>query len=475
MNRRRDAQDATQSFISQCEDKFWKVVSTGLFFRRRYSVGQEVEVLLCKGLDSQAGRIASVREDETYDVDLEPSSGISGNATEIGVRIPPEYLRPKVSSRNASHLDDDNKKALRATVVDLCRQRQALRDELAALTREMEALERQPLEPSNILPTLGDTATQNSSSEVKTRRLLGEPTAEVSNTKAKATERSDAELESEKGIPQARCWLGSLSCGGQPFEREIASTVLPLLNNADIGEGVDSRLDHFDVVAVALQDCDTSSEEIADILRDVLLLDDDNKDSDWCMIAVESGLHSTFSASAKAASLTVFLRREVLFREEKSLEKASAAADSGLSTVAVYVQLRDGEKLAILSANTNSISSNKQVSMDTQNAHVNAHFSIDAMDSSEYGMFANSTLDASRGCDHALFIGDLGYSYDLESGQVGQDDLSRFLAVSDWAALSSADALREEQSAHRVFCGKFRRHRYFFTVELRLGNGDAAI
>ncbi|MEM6878223.1 MAG: hypothetical protein AAF544_06685, partial [Bacteroidota bacterium] len=77
---------------------------------------------------------------------------------------------------------------------------QALRDELAALTREMEALERQPLEPSNILPTLGDTATQNSPSEVKTRRLLGESTAEVSNTKAKATERSDAELESEKGI-----------------------------------------------------------------------------------------------------------------------------------------------------------------------------------------------------------------------------------------------------------------------------------
>ena len=82
--RRAEAQDATLQFVARCEARFWRAASTGLFFRRRYRPGDEVDVALCRGLETCRGVVARAHDDETYDVDLE------GDRPEVGVQIPPE-------------------------------------------------------------------------------------------------------------------------------------------------------------------------------------------------------------------------------------------------------------------------------------------------------------------------------------------------------------------------------------------------
>ena len=48
---------------------------------------------LCRGLETCRGVVAKAHDNETYDVDLD------GDRPEVGVQIPPEYLRPSVEAR----------------------------------------------------------------------------------------------------------------------------------------------------------------------------------------------------------------------------------------------------------------------------------------------------------------------------------------------------------------------------------------
>lgn len=439
-------------------------MSAGLFFRRRYSVGDDVDVVLCKGLDSQRGRIAVVRENDTYDVNLELDGNPSKNQSEIGVQIPPEYLRPHVIGHETARCSASKQDALKATIEELYLERQSLREELETLTQAKETLESQPAQPvqTNGQGEPCDASDFSKSSEkaaVKTVHdtAISRRDPHADSFVATQAQRSNPALGTTKNLPQARCWLGSLSCGGQPFSPSIASTVLPLSAGTD-GELVDSeadaQLDRYDVIGIALQDCTTPSKDVARIVRSTLGPDDNRMDEDWCVVDVESRLVSSASG-AKATTMAVFSRREILLDDEHSLKAATAPSETGLSTVAVYVKLRYGARLALLSANTNFLQHNEQESILLRNAHVRAHFVGEALEEDDEGFMDQSPFDVSRQCEHAIFIGDLGYSYDVAGDDDKRNGLMELIAVSDWSALSSADALRQEKAAHHVFCGEY--------------------
>ncbi|KAH8096395.1 hypothetical protein JL720_3766 [Aureococcus anophagefferens] len=229
--RRQDAQDATLGFVSRCEARFWRQASTGLFFRRRYHVGDDVEVVLCRGLESQRGKIAKAHDNETYDVDLE------GERPEVGVQIPPEYLRATAKNRAKmqGNLFGDDKKAgdesakarrreLEGAVADMLRERDALRSRLDALARERDHVE---------------------------DGLRARPPPRTPSSAAK----DESRRETAAAPQQARVWLGScrgadLCADAAPPDAAVLDAALPLLDGA--GDDV-QRLNGFDVVAVAFQ------------------------------------------------------------------------------------------------------------------------------------------------------------------------------------------------------------------------------
>jgi hypothetical protein len=143
--RRREAQESCLGAIQRCEGRFWRAAATGLFFRRRYRAGDAVEVALCRGLETCRGVVAKAHDNETYDVDLD------GDRPEVGVQIPPEYLRPSIESRQKAQgnlfagvhdeASESRRRELRSAVADMLREREALRSRLDALTREKEHLE----------------------------------------------------------------------------------------------------------------------------------------------------------------------------------------------------------------------------------------------------------------------------------------------------------------------------------------------
>ena len=91
-------------------------------------------------LETCRGVVAKAHDNETYDVDLD------GDRPEVGVQIPPEYLRPSVQSNRRPRATYSpgattssrrrRRRELRSAVADMLREREALRSRLDALTRE---------------------------------------------------------------------------------------------------------------------------------------------------------------------------------------------------------------------------------------------------------------------------------------------------------------------------------------------------
>ena len=114
-------------------------------FGGRYKAGDAVEVALCRGQRRVEASWPKAHDNETYDVDLD------GDRPEVGVQIPPEYLRPSVQSRQKAQgnlfagvhdeASESRRRELRSAVADMLREREALRSRLDALTREKEHLE----------------------------------------------------------------------------------------------------------------------------------------------------------------------------------------------------------------------------------------------------------------------------------------------------------------------------------------------
>lgn len=433
--------------------------------------------MLCKGLESQRGRISAVHQNDTYDVDLEPSRSIPKTQREVGLQIPPEYLRKNNDNLDGIAMEKSHQEALKATVADLYRQRQSLREELETLTREKEALEAE-ISPQNdreqpravadmykstqksrsVPPILVPDVAQNlpgagtqSHDQLDQKpscTSTGLPALSLSGT----TQRNNSPESNKSAIPLTRCWLGSLSCSGQPFSKDVAFTALPLLSGSEtvLNGEMGANLDCYDIIAVALQDCPTSGDAVTEIISTALSFDDKFLDSDWCTASTDSQESSMFAGSV-ATTLTVFVRREVIWDDSSGLKKAAAPLQSGLTTVAAFVTLKDGTKLAFLSANTTTTA--ERESIQARNARVVAHFAADALDHAKDACIKHTSIDISGECDHAFFIGDLGYSYEFCEDAAKRCDLVNLIAASDWASLSSADVLRQEKAEHRVFSG----------------------
>lgn len=432
-------------------------------------------MVLCKGLESQHGRISAVHQNETYDVDLEPNKSIPKSQREVGLQIPPEYLRKTNHSREGNTVEKNHHEALKATVSELYRQRQSLREELESLTHEKEALEAKiPLQNDreqlrdvadirkgtkksrSVPPISGLDVPQNSPGAAQTQNRDENPLCASRGqsvvSPADTAPQPNLHESDKNAIPVTRCWLGSLSCGGQPFAKEIAFTVLPLLPGSEtvLNGEIGANLDCYDIIAVALQDCPTSGDAAIEIIRTALSLDDKFLDGDWCTVSTDSQTSSMFSG-AMATTLAIFVRREVISDDSSGLQKTAAPLNSGLTTVAAFVTLKDDTKLAFLSANTTTTVEGE--SIQDHNARVVAHFAADALNHAKDDWNKHSSIDISRECDHAFFIGDLGYSYEFCEDTAKRCDVINLIAANDWANLSSADVLRQQKAEHRVFSG----------------------
>lgn len=453
--------------------RFWQAISTGLFFRRRYSVGDHVDVVLCRGLESQRGRIAVAHENETYDVDLESKGATTNKHSEVGVQIPPEYLRAVGSTRAAEPMSDDEKEKLKVKVGDLYRERTSLRKQLDDLMREREALENGRAPPVKRVASKTNGACREDPAELSNGGIdskradaytsksdhVEDALVDGTTANTKDQPRDLPEAPQTRGnveIPQARFWFGSLSCGGQPFGLNVAQALLPAPggdpSHVDRNVTELAQLSDVDIVTIALQECTTSHDSVVAVVRRVLALDDDIADGEWCSQAVESPADSAVIAGSKAATLVVCARREVLANHGDSLRSAAAAPESGLSTVGIYVQLRDGVRAALLTAKVKLLDQDGAKSMSSLNAAVAAHFSGNALHMDWQD--GQSALDVSNECEHAFFIGDLGYSYDDSGQPVKRRDLVDLVTVNNWSSLASADALKQEKAAHHVFSGK---------------------
>lgn len=468
--RRQDAQDATLAFVSRCEVRFWQAISTGLFFRRRYSVGDDVDVVLCRGLESQRGRIAIAHENETYDVDLKSKGATTDKHSEVGVQIPPEYLRAVGSARVAGPLSDNEKDKLKVKVGDLYRERTTLRKQLDELLRERDALEKGQSQPAKSVDN--HVASRDYHADV-VNRGIGTKRAHADTSKSSHVEDAlvdcrtadttdqapdpsdEPQMRANAETPQARFWFGSLSCDGQPFGLDVAQALLPDPggdpSNADENATDLAKLNDVDIVTVALQECTTSHDSVLAVVRRVLALDDDTENGEWCSQTIESAAESTTIPGSRAATLVICARREVLANHDESLQSAAATPESGLSTVGIYVQLRDGVRAALLTAKVDLRDQDETKSVSSLNAAVAAHFAGNALHMD--GQDGHSALDVSNECEHAFFIGDLGYSYDDSGQPVKRRDLVDLVTVNNWSSLASADALKREKAAHHVFSG----------------------
>jgi len=137
---REKRRDANLALVSRCEKRFWQKAASGLLFRRCYKPGDKVLVLLCHGLNSVSGTITKVHsDDDSYDVDLQ-SAADSKTSNEIGLRIPPEYLRPFDNTGGKPFQNEDEQKK---RIHDLYEERRTLQKELEALECEhRQALEK---------------------------------------------------------------------------------------------------------------------------------------------------------------------------------------------------------------------------------------------------------------------------------------------------------------------------------------------
>ena len=366
--RRQDAQDDTLEFVSKCETKFWNAVSSGLFFRRQYALGDEVDVVLCKGLETRQGTVSFVHDNDTYDIDLD-----DGDDSEVGVNIPPEYLRPRNIHRTGFPPED--RSTLLTNIAALYKERQRLRDDLDALTK-LHHKEEVPPPPQ------------------KTPKTKKEPTPKQESR---------------------QCWMGSLACGCQKFDHQLAKAVLP-------EDGTVFARERCDVVAIALQDTTSSAKDVVGILKKMLGL---KEEDDW-----------RDATSSTTAALMVVLARATATSD---LWPLSSATDH--STVGVKLALRGGETVAFLSAKIDPT----QGTMEQHNEKVAAHLSEVHFDE----QIGGSSSEQKKNPDHVVFIGDLGYGFSSEE----TDEVRSLIKVSDWTTLATHDSLMSEKEAHHVFSG----------------------
>ncbi|KAH8069520.1 hypothetical protein JL721_5824 [Aureococcus anophagefferens] len=428
--RRQDAQDATLGFVSRCEARFWRQASTGLFFRRRYHVGDDVEVVLCRGLESQRGKIAKAHDNETYDVDLE------GERPEVGVQIPPEYLRATAKNRAKmqGNLFGDDKKAgdesakarrreLEGAVADMLRERDALRSRLDALARERDHVE---------------------------DGLRARPPPRTPSSAAK----DESRRETAAAPQQARVWLGS--CRGadrgrkrvrnsqlqrlisRPFstradaappDAAVLDAALPLLDGA--GDDV-QRLNGFDVVAVAFR---ARPRVVGRRGRGRQRADPGDGAERWASVVART------SAAAPPAVVVVLARRDALADGDGAL-----AAGGGGRSASAFAKLRSGATLAFASG-----AALADASRVAEPGEANAAAAAMLAD----GGGGATSVDCCRDADHAFFLGDLGYGSDPvdAADAASRQAVAEAVKTGDWASLVGGDALKRERAAKRCSAG----------------------
>ncbi|KAH8056002.1 hypothetical protein JL722_7827 [Aureococcus anophagefferens] len=397
--RRQDAQDATLGFVSRCEARFWRQASTGLFFRRRYHVGDDVEVVLCRGLESQRGKIAKAHDNETYDVDLE------GERPEVGVQIPPEYLRATAKNRAKmqGNLFGDDKKAgdesakarrreLEGAVADMLRERDALRSRLDALARERDHVE---------------------------DGLRARPPPRTPSSAAK----DESRRETAAAPQQARVWLGS--CARGPVEK---SCEIPNFKFSSSAVSKSIRL-IFDESILS-----TASKARPRVVgrRDApsARIPGDGAER-WASVVARTSAAAPRPSSSSSRGATRW---------------RTATALAGGGGRSAFAKLRSGATLAFASG-----AALADASRVAEPGEANAAAAAMLAD----GGGGAASVDCCGDADHAFFLGDLGYGSDPvdASDAASRQAVAEAVKTGDWASLVGGDALKRERAAKRCFAG----------------------
>jgi len=398
--RRKEAQEVCLKEVQRCEARFWRSAATGLFFRRSYKAGDAVEVALCRGLETCRGVVARAHENETYDVDLD------GDRPEVGVQIPPEYLRPSPKAREeaqgnlyagcVSHDEQTEvrRRELRITVQDMLREREALRSRLDALAREREHLE----------DTVGGSKRQVSSQAP--RRHQG------------------------PADRQARVWCGTIRLDKGDDLGAACAAALP------VGKKCESDVERaagFDVVCASLQG--------------------DSLDGEKCVAALLARLPGrgeawrATHATCHRAHVFVFVRASAVVKDGVQAIEAPRAA-------VVTATLLSGATLAFCAVCCGDYAAPLDV-------HEAVRSAKDVLWPSESKDAGRPPLDCAYGADHAFLIGDLGF---------GVDSDQKLVEARDWPALAQRDELLRSKSARKALSGwEAAQPRCAPTAHLRTG------
>ena len=337
--RRKEAQESCLGAIQRCEGRFWRAAATGLFFRRRYKAGDAVEVALCRGLETCRGVVAKVHDNETYDVDLD------GDRPEVGVQIPPEYLRPSVQARQKAQgnlfagthdeQSETRRRELRAAVADMLREREALRSRLDALAREREHLE----------------------------DLVGG----VQQVSSKPQRRHQGPADRT-----TRIWCGTVRLHQNDDLGAACAAALPVGTKDEV-----ERAAGFDVVVAALQG---------------------DLDGAQCVAALKARLPGAWAAThvnCAKSKLVVFVRSSAVVKDSVEAVPAPKAA-------VVTATLRSGAKLAFCAV----CAGEYDTPLSTDQAVRSARDVLWPASTEDLG---RPPLDCTCGADHAFLIGDLGF------------------------------------------------------------------
>ncbi|KAJ1454550.1 hypothetical protein M885DRAFT_521834 [Pelagophyceae sp. CCMP2097] len=414
--RRRAAHvEETEAFVGRCEARFWRAAASGLFFRRRYNVGDDVEVVLCRGLHSAIGKVARLHDNETYDVDLNGSStsalaGTSSSA-EVGIQIPPEYLilREAQTKAVSGGGDSAEQEQVRAKVAALWTEREALKKELDALTQDRDRLEddckrmqppaeKRPRSANNVMPPPAPPQTGSQSATNASADARGT----LPDQRGALPDRSEAPL---------KVWVSTWTAANAA---------------AGLASGLPDRATAlgFDVIALSMPSANYDEGALLDRL-----------------LGGGSNLMTWRSLVADEATLVLVARKSTVPNEslfDDSVDFFATKRGAGcVFTVGARKATR--RKVAFVCG---AVDDADKEAFDSDVSMRAAAVADCLQDESR------QFQDAARGADHAFFLVDGSFAVDD-----AMCDVAAALQAQDWPALAAHDAFTRDHAEGRVCAG----------------------